>query len=209
MNVEPYASAVSNKGASIVEKQVRERFTRVGLTAALVVSALALSGWLFTPAWAASGREIDASADDAIEKFEKEVKSGKSFLEGSKGILVFPRVLKGGAGFGGEYGEGALRIAGKTTDYYNMFQGSFGLQLGGEIKTVVIVFLQEEALRRFRESEGWKAGVDGSVSLVTLGAGGTIDTNNLKDPIVAFVLGQKGLMYNLSLEGTKFTKLNK
>jgi len=107
------------------------------------------------------------------------------------------------------HGEGALRIGGKTVDYYNMFQGSFGLQLGGEVKTVYIVFLDEEALKGFRSSEGWKAGVDGSVSLVTLGAGGTIDTHNLKDPIVAFVLGQKGLMYNLSFEGTKFTKLDK
>jgi lipid-binding SYLF domain-containing protein len=83
------------------------------------------------------------------------------------------------------------------------------LQLGGEVKTVYIVFLDEEALKKFRKSEGWKAGVDGSVSLVTLGAGGTIDTNNLKEPIAGFVLGQKGLMYNLSFEGTKFTKLDK
>jgi lipid-binding SYLF domain-containing protein len=83
------------------------------------------------------------------------------------------------------------------------------LQLGGEVKTVFVVFLDEGALKRFRESEGWKAGVDGSVSLVTLGAGGGIDTNNLKDPIVGFVLGQKGLMYNLSFAGTKFSKLDK
>ena len=109
-------------------------------------------------------------------------------------MLVFPRVLKGGAGFGGEYGQGALRVAGKTVDYYSMLQGSFGFQLGGEIKTVFIVFLDEGALKGFRESEGWKAGVDGSVALVTLGAGGTIDTQNMKEPIVAFVLGQKGLI---------------
>ena len=83
------------------------------------------------------------------------------------------------------------------------------MQLGGEIKTVFIVFLDEAALKGFRDSEGWKAGVDGSVSLVTLGAGGTIDTQNLKEPIVAFVLGQKGLMYNLSFEGTKFSKKKK
>ena len=144
-----------------------------------------------------------------IVKFEEDVKGGKSFLQSSKGVLAFPRVLKGGAGFGGEYGEGALRIGGKTVDYYNTFQGSFGLQLGGEVKTIFVVFLEEEALKRFRASEGWKAGVDGSVSLVTLGAGGNIDTQNLKDPIVAFVLGQKGLMYNLSFAGTKFTKLDK
>ena len=185
------------------------RFRGVRLIAGLAASLLVLSGWLSSSAWAASAKEIDAGVDDVIVKFEKEVKGGKSFLESSKGVLAFPRVLKGGAGFGGEYGEGALRIAGKTADYYNMFQGSFGLQLGGEVKTVYIVFLDEEALKKFRSGEGWKAGVDGSVSLVTLGAGGAIDTHNLKEPIVGFVLGQKGLMYNLSFEGTKFTKLDK
>ena len=144
----------------------------VRLAAALVATLGLLSGWLSGPALAASAKEIDAGVDEAIVRFEKEVNGGKSFLQSSKGVLAFPRVLKGGAGFGGEYGEGALRIGGKTVDYYNTFQGSFGLQLGGEVKTIFVVFLEEEALKRFRASEGWKAGVDGSVSLVTLGAGG-------------------------------------
>jgi len=191
-----------------VIRQISNEFRGLRFVATLAGSVI-LCGWLANPALAASAKELDAGVDDAIEKFQQEVKGGKSFLDSSKGMLVFPRVLKGGAGFGGEYGEGALRTGGKTVDYYNMFQGSFGLQLGGEVKTVYLVFLDEGALKRFREGEGWKAGVDGSVSLVTLGAGGTIDTNNLKDPIVAFVLGQKGLMYNLSFEGTKFTKLHK
>ena len=188
-------------------KRILNRFNGLGFIAAACI--IALNAWLPSSALAASAKEIDTGVDESIVKFEKEVKNGKNFLDSSKGILVFPRVLKGGAGFGGEYGEGALRVAGKTVDYYSMLQGSFGLQLGGEIKTVFIVFLDEAALKGFRESEGWKAGVDGSVSLVTLGAGGTIDTQNLKDPIVAFVLGQKGLMYNLSFEGTKFSKKKK
>ena len=190
-------------------RQLSCGFRGVRLVAALAGFIVLLSGWLSGPALAASAKEIDTGVDEALVMFEKEVKDGKNFLQSSKGVLVFPKVLKGGAGFGGEYGEGALRIGGKTVDYYSTLQGSFGLQLGGEIKTVFVVFLDEEALKRFRESEGWKAGVDGSVSLVTLGAGGVIDTHNLKDPIVGFVLGQKGLMYNLSFEGTKFTKLDK
>ena len=185
------------------------RFNGVHLAATFAGALVLLGGWLSSPALAASAREIDVGVDEAIVKFAEEVKGGKSLLQSSKGVLVFPRVLKGGAGFGGEYGEGALRIEGKTVAYYSTLQGSFGFQLGGEIKTVFVVFLEEGALKRFQESEGWKAGVDGSVSLVTLGAGGTIDTQNLKDPIVAFVLNQKGLMYNLSFEGTKFTKLKK
>ncbi|MHB1075410.1 hypothetical protein [Thiobacillus sp.] len=32
---------------------------------------------------------------------------------------------------------------------------------------------------------------------------------NIKDPIVGFIFGQKGLMYNLTLEGSKFTRLDK
>lgn len=190
-------------------RHIRTRFRGVWLIAALAACIVAVNAWLASPASATSAKEIDAGADAALVKFEKEVKNGANFLQSSKGVLVFPKVLKGGAGFGGEYGEGALRVGGKTVDYYSTLQGSFGLQLGGEVKTIVIVFLDEEALKRFRGSEGWKAGVDGSVSLATLGAGGVIDTNTLKDPIVGFVLGQKGLMYNLSFEGTKFSKLDK
>jgi len=183
-------------------RQTSNRFSGVRVAAALAVVIVVLSGWVSGPALAASAKEIDAGADEALVLFEKDVKGGKGLLASSKGLLVFPKVLKGGAGFGGEYGEGALRIHGKTVDYYSTFQGSFGLQLGGEVKTIVIVFLDADALKRFRESEGWKAGVDGSVSLATLGAGGVIDTNTMKDPIVGFVLGQKELMYNLSFEGT-------
>jgi lipid-binding SYLF domain-containing protein len=69
--------------------------------------------------------------------------------------------------------------------------------------------MNEDALNGFRMSEGWKAGVDGSVALVTAGAGGSFDTTKIKDPIVGFVFGQKGLMYNLTLEGSKFIKLDK
>ena len=69
--------------------------------------------------------------------------------------------------------------------------------------------MQEEALNKFRESSGWKAGVDGSVALVKIGAAASLDTTKMKEPIVGFVFGQKGLMYNLTLEGSKFTKLKK
>ena len=190
-------------------RRIPQMVQRMGVIATVFGTLVIGSAWLSDSALAASAKEIDTGADEAIVKFDNEIKGGKAFLTSSKGILVFPTVIKGGAGFGGEYGEGALRIAGKTADYYSMLQGSFGLQLGGEVKTVYLVFLEQEALDKFRAGEGWKAGVDGSVSLVTLGAGGTIDTNTLKDPIVAFILGQKGLMYNLSLEGTKFTKQKK
>ena len=156
---------------------------------------------------AKSAKEIDVSVDVALDQFAKDIKGGKEFLASAKGVLVFPSVLKAGIGIGGEYGEGALRIDGKTVDYYSTAAASIGFQLGAQSKRVILVFMQEDALKKFRESAGWEAGVDGSVALVELGAGGSIDTATIRDPIVGFVFGNKGLMYNLTLEGSKYTKI--
>ncbi len=160
-------------------------------------------------AYAGSAKEIDVGVDKALKKFHKEMPGGKGFLAGAKGVLVFPHVIKAGFGIGGEYGEGALRVNNKTVDYYNTVAASFGFQLGAQKKTIILAFMEQKALDEFRISEGWKAGVDGSVALITIGMGDSLDTTNVKDPILAFVFGQKGLMYNLTLEGSKFTKLKK
>jgi lipid-binding SYLF domain-containing protein len=158
---------------------------------------------------AATAREINVSVNATLQNFLKDVKGAKEYLNAAKGVLVFPNVYKAGFGIGGEYGEGALRIGGKTVDYYSTVAGSFGFQLGAQKKTLILVFMQNGALKNFRESNGWKAGVDGSVALVTVGIGGSIDTTNIKDPIVAFAFDQKGLMYNLTIEGSKFSKIKK
>jgi lipid-binding SYLF domain-containing protein len=153
------------------------------------------------------GKAIDISVDMTLEQFNKDIKGGDEFLKSAKGVLVFPSVIKAGVGVGGEYGEGALRIGGKTADYYNTAAASIGFQLGIQSKRIIIVFMQDDALKKFRESKGWEAGVDGSVALIELGAGGTIDTTTIKDPIIGFVFGNKGLMFNLTLEGSKYTKI--
>lgn len=170
-----------------------------------------ICGVLVSPrlALAESAKVIDTKVDETLVRFKKEVKGADQYLAAAKGVLVFPRVVKAGVGVGGEYGEGALRINGKTVDYYSTAAASFGLQLGAQAKSVIIIFMQEQALKDFRSSKGWKAGVDGSVALIKAGAGVSVDTTKIKDPIVGFVFGQKGLMYNLTLEGSKFTKLDK
>lgn len=179
---------------------IRRLFALLALSAAVGLSHNAA---------AASAKEIDIEVDAALEKFKKEVGGGEKFLNVADGVLVFPSVIKAGFGIGGEYGEGALRIGGKTVAYYSTAAASIGLQLGAQSKTILLVFLDADALKKFRASKGWKAGVDGSVALIKLGAGGAIDTENIKDPIVGFVFGNKGLMYNLTLEGSKLTKLDK
>ncbi len=174
------------------------------LTAA-VVGALLVSG--VAMAWSAN--KIDREVDNTITVFKDEVNGADIFLNQAAGYLVFPRVIKAGLVVGGETGEGALRIGGKTVDYYRTSAGSIGFQAGAQSKSIVIAFMTKESLDKFRNSSGWKVGVDGSVALVDVGVGKTIDTHNIKDPVIGFIFGSKGLMYNLTLEGSKFTKLDK
>jgi lipid-binding SYLF domain-containing protein len=156
---------------------------------------------------AATAREIDTSVDVTLDRFKNDVKGAKEFLANAKGVLVIPNVIRIGFGLGGEYGEGALIIDGKAVDYYSLAAGSIGFQIGAQSKNVVIIFMDENTLTQFRDSLGWRAGLDGSVVLIDNGAGTTVDTDNVRHPIVGFVFGLKGLMVNLSLEGSKLTKL--
>jgi len=156
----------------------------------LVLSAVAV----YTPgaAQAASAAEIDVDARNKAEA-----------------ILVYPSIVKAGIAIGGEYGEGVMHIRGKTAGYYNIIGASFGFQLGVQTRSVIIMFMTPSALAGFQSRAGFKVGVDGSVALVTIGVGGNIDTNDLLDPIIGFVFNNKGLMYNLTLEGTKITRIRR
>lgn len=156
-----------------------------------------------------TGSSIDRNANEALQVFKEQVNGSEVFLNQAAGYLVFPRVIKAGVGVGGETGEGVLRVGGQTVAYYRTSSGSIGLQFGAQAKSIVIAFMTRDALDRFRKSEGWKVGVDGSVALLDVGAGKTIDTDNIRDPVVGFIFGSKGLMYNLTLEGTKFTKVKR
>jgi lipid-binding SYLF domain-containing protein len=178
---------------------------RNSILSLILVSLILASG----SATAASAAKIDREVDKTLDVFADEVDGARSFLSKAAGFLVFPKVYKVGIGLGAESGEGALRVGGQTVDYYRTSSGSIGLQLGAQAKSIVIAFMTKESLAKFRNSSGWKVGVDGSVALVDVGVGKAIDTSSIKDPVVGFVFGSKGLMYNLTLEGSKITKLDK
>jgi len=176
--------------------------------AAIMLCALLGSGQS-TVARAASRDEIDAKVQEAVQNFYKQTSAGKQLAQKAAGMLVFPEVLKAGIGVGGEYGEGALLVKGKTTGYYSTAAASIGFQLGAQMKSQIILFMNPKVLENFRKSQGWKAGVDGSVALATLGAGGELDTDSVKQPIIGFIFSNKGLMYNLTFEGSKITRLER
>lgn len=157
----------------------------------------------------ASRAEIDAQVREALARLKEHSNAGAELASRAAGVLVFPKVTKGGLVVGAEYGEGALRVGGATTGYYRLASASVGFQAGVQQKSVVLLFMTPQALERFRRSEGWKAGVDASVAIATLGAGDQLDTETARKPVVAFVFSNKGLMYNLTLEGSRITRLGR
>lgn len=177
----------------------------------LAVAALSLGVLALPVAEAAvsSRAEIDAQSREALARLKEQTSAGAELASRAAGVLVFPKILKGGVVVGGEYGEGQLRVGGVPTRYYRLASASVGFQLGVQQKSVVILFMTPESLEQFRRSKGWKAGVDASVAIATLGAGDQLDTETARKPVIAFVFSNKGLMYNLTLEGSRITPLGK
>jgi lipid-binding SYLF domain-containing protein len=158
---------------------------------------------------AASANEVNTSVNEAINRFYKQVDGAKEFLAQAKAVLVMPNVTKAGFFVGGQYGEGALRVGGKTQAYYNLIAGSYGFTFGAERIDILIAFMTEDALKGFQKVHGWEVGVDANVALIDVGGGKRLDTTTLRDPIVGFVFDAKGLMVDLSLKGAKFTRIKK
>ena len=178
-------------------------------TVSFIVLAAFLSISIFTgQSYGKTDKEMDAGVDAAMDRFYEQVKDAKEVVQDAKGLLILPSVKKGALIVGGEYGKGAMRIGGKTVDYYRMISGSVGFQIGGQAKDVIIAFMSSDALNKFRNSKGWEAGIDGNIALITVGAGESATTAMGKNPIVAFVFDVKGLIADMSLKGAKFTKLD-
>lgn len=183
-------------------------------TAALAFGGLALAGCTTnsgnpsTPSTDASKRQsIDASVDGTMSRLFTTVKGSRELVSKARGVLVFPSVLQAGFIVGGQYGEGALRVGGGTVGYYSTVSGSLGLQAGAQSKAIVFLFMTQDSLDTFRNADGWSAGGDASVALVKMGANGAIDTTTATAPVEVFILTNAGLMADVSLQGTKVSRL--
>ncbi|MBO9651917.1 MAG: hypothetical protein J7605_25705 [Variovorax sp.] len=157
---------------------------------------------------AARRSSIDSSVDAALSKLYGQVQGSRELTGKAKGVLVFPSVVSAGLGIGGSYGQGALRVGGRSVGYYSTTAASVGLLAGADSKAVFVLFMTQESLDKFRASNGWTAGADASVTMLKVGANATIDTQTAQQPIIGFALSNAGLMANLSLDGTKISRLD-
>ena len=174
-----------------------------------IATLASLSLFIGTTAFANTKGEIDASVSESIKQFHTLHSGNKALQSKASGVLIFPKVTKGGVGVAGEYGEGVLQINGKTVGYYSVSSASVGLTLGVGSRSEVVLFNTQAALDNFTNSKGWSIGADTGVAVLSKGGGGEYDTQTLQKPIVGFVYGEKGLIADLSLEGSKINKIDK
>jgi lipid-binding SYLF domain-containing protein len=178
------------------------------LNAMMAVFGLTILGVVASAgAFSHTKAQLDASSDGALRRFYALNPANRPLAERAAGILVFSHVSKGGAGIAGEFGEGVLRVNGVTSNYYSVGSASVGLTLGFAKHSEIIMFMTHDALDRFMGSDGWSVGADTAVALVSQGAGGQYDSTTIGKPILGFVFGEKGLLGDLSFEGTKITKI--
>ncbi len=186
----------------------RRRFV---LGAAVLAATLA-AGCTTTPPTPAGTearkQEIDAGAVATLDRLYQIAPGARELSRKAAGVLVFPNILSAALIAGGQHGTGVLRIGGRPVDYYSISGASFGWQLGAQSRALVMYFMTDEALRQFRSSSGFTAGINATVALARVGADGSLDTNTIREPIIAFALTNQGLMAGLSIEGTKFTRLD-
>jgi|SRR5215831_5105612 len=187
---------------------MKKRSFLVAAAGALILSACSTTGPGASGDPASKRTAIDAAVDSALSSLYTQAPGSRELVQKASGVLVFPSVLSAGFVVGGSYGQGALRVHGKTDGYYSTTAGSVGLLAGADSKAVYILFMTPEALASFQASKGWTAGVDASVTAINVGASATTNTEVAKQPVLGYVLAKGGLMANLSLDGTKVSRLD-
>jgi lipid-binding SYLF domain-containing protein len=182
--------------------QVRAAAIGLGLMAATLMASA-------DGATAASATEIDAKSDLALNSLLADSETAQAVAEKAVAVLVFPQIVKAGFGVGGQYGEGALRRDGATIGYYSIASASFGLQVGAQSYAQVMYFMTEDALATLQRSKGFEIGADANVAVVNVGKGVDVNSTTIKDPIIAFVVDQQGLMAGVTVEGSKITRIKR
>ena len=187
---------------------MNKRIFTASLAAMLVLASGCTTSGPGTGDPAARRQAIDAGVDSALSTLYEQVPDSRDLVGRAQGVLVFPNVMEAGFMFAASRGQGALRVGGRTVSYHATTSGSFGLQAGAQSTAVFLLFMTQDALQRFQNSNGWTIGADASVTLINVGATAQVTTATAQQPVVGYVLSNRGLMAGISMDGTRITRLN-
>lgn len=176
----------------------------------LLAQGLALAAPLLAvapAARAATAQQMNRDVDQAFARMHRSFPRTRELGERAAGVLMFPRILKAGLMIGGQTGDGALRIKGRTHGFYRLVAASFGLQAGGQAYSMAMFFMNEAALRYLDQSDGWQVGSGPSFVVADQHFARSVTTTTITQDVVVLIFGQSGLMAGLGVEGSKITRI--
>lgn len=183
--------------------------SRISLMSGIIILIMAFSGQAMAKFTAEEAAKLDAEAKATADKFVGETKGAKELFDNAKGILVCPKIRKAGLGVGGERGQCVLTKGAPEHIYYLSTALKAGLIAGVESHSMILIMNSDKALSKFTSGKReWEFGADVSMAVAKVGAGGDIDTTNLKKDIVSFIFGEKGLIGDITWEGSRYKKLD-
>lgn len=152
--------------------------------------------------------ELEQRAHSALETLYRMSPKAEEFGKKAKAILVFPEIIKAGAGIGGLYGEGTLFREGNVSGYYSIAAGSYGLQLGAQSYSYAMFFMDDKSLEYLLHSnDGWEVGTGPSVVLMDKGMATNTTNTTMNQSVYVFTFGQKGLMAGTGIQGSKISRI--
>jgi lipid-binding SYLF domain-containing protein len=142
-----------------------------------------------------------SSAAAAMDQFRADDPSLQQLLDRAVGWAIFPEVGKAGFVVGGSYGRGEVFERGARIGYADIKQGTFGLQIGAQTFSELVIFLREADLASFKKGE-FSLAANISAVAIKPGVAGTTDTSK---GVVVFVRTSGGLMAEAAVGGQVFS----
>lgn len=111
--------------------------------AALAPGSLALAGCTASSNRGAQKTAGDADAGPAIDatmqRLYATVRGAQELVANSRGVLLFPSVIRAGFVVGAQYGKGVLRVSAGTVGYFSTTSASVGLQACAQSKALIFL----------------------------------------------------------------------
>ena len=142
--------------------------------------------------------EIMAAADKSVPR---------SVMEKAEGIAVFPSLIKGGLGIGGQRGRGVISVRDKKSGgwsspaFLTITGGSVGAQIGVEAIDLILVINNQRGLEQLIKNQ-FKVGADAAVAAGPVGREASASTDIQMRAQILSYSRTRGLFAGVTLNGS-------
>lgn len=155
-----------------------------------------------------NSQELASTSRAALNRLYASKPAARRLGTQAQGILVFPKITKGGFMVGGMGGNGCLiRPDGSVSDFYQTAGLSYGLQAGVQEYGYALFLMDKSAFDNINRSKGWEIGSSPSLVIIDEGMSTSLSTTTLNSSTYAMFFNQRGLMGGIGLQGSKVTRI--